>query len=223
MGNLCIIPARGGSKRIEKKNIKSFLGKPIISYSIKAATDSKLFEEVMVSTDSKEIANLSMQYGAKVPFYRSELASNDFSTISDVVEEVVKSYKEIGKSFNYICCLFPTAPFAFSEMLKKGYDFLRITNADSVRPIVKFGYPIQRSLKLDSTGQITFFFNEFSKSRSQDLQNAYHDAGMFYWMNQNLLVGQKRFAFEISELECQDIDNVIDWEIAELKYKRLKQ
>ena len=124
MGNICIIPARGGSKRIPKKNIKEFLGKPIIAYSIKAALDSGLFDEVMVSTDDVEIADIAKKFGAKVPFMRSAKNSDDFATTFDVIEEVIQVYKTQGKRFENICCIYSCAPFITSEILLKAYDLL---------------------------------------------------------------------------------------------------
>src|SRR5690606_21558885 len=141
--NLCIIPARGGSKRIPRKNIKDFLGKPIIAYSIEAALKSELFQEVMVSTDDEEIAEIAKQYGAKVPFMRSTETSDDYATTMEVLREVVKDYGSKGMYFENICCIYPTAPFVSSERLKEAYDVLLNHNYDSVIPVMRFGYPIQ--------------------------------------------------------------------------------
>lgn len=219
MKNLAIIPARGGSKRIPRKNIKDFLGKPIIAYSIEVALASSLFNEVMVSTDDEEIADIALQYGAKVPFIRSTETADDFATLSDVVEEVKESYGKKDILFDNICCILPTSPLIIVETLKKSYDLLIENDADSVRPIVRFGYPIQRSFKRDSDGKVSFFYPEYAQSRSQDLEPAFHDAGMFYWMKADVgLKGEKRYGLEISEMECQDIDNYNDWKLAELKY-----
>ncbi len=221
MSNLCIIPARGGSKRIPRKNIKEFLGKPIIAYSIKTALKSGLFDEIMVSTDDEEIKKIALKYGAKVPFLRSYEGANDFATLSDAVEEVKKVYVEKkGKKFDNICVILPTAPFTTIEMLHKGFELLNNEKVDSVRPIVRFAYPIQKAFKLEEHGQVTMFYPEYVKYRSQDLEVSYHDAGMFYCMKwEKALKGKNKYAFEISELQCQDIDNEEDWKIAELKYK----
>jgi len=221
MSNLAIIPARGGSKRILRKNIRDFLGKPIIVYSIESALESELFEEVMVSTDDEKIANVAQEYGAKVPFMRSQENANDYATLSDVVEEVKKKYNQQGKSFENICCILPTAPLISVSLLKKGYNMLADSNVDSVRPVVRFSYPIQRAVKMED-GLLKMFQPEHAKTRSQDLEPAFHDAGQFYWMKFDKgLKGEKKMGFEISELLVQDIDTVEDWEIAEIKYKLL--
>ena len=219
MSNICIIPARGGSKRIPRKNIKVFLGKPIIAYSIKAALDSKLFDEVMASTDDEEIAEIAKQYGASVPFMRSAKNSDDFATLADVIEEVKNAYKEKEKMFDAICCILATAPLITGDLINKGYFTLIENEADSIRPVVKFAYPIQRALMLDK-GKASFMNPEFAKTRSQDLEPAFFDSGMFYWMKFELgLKGVNRHAFEIGEMEAQDIDTLEDWDIAEFKYK----
>ncbi|WP_338351344.1 pseudaminic acid cytidylyltransferase, partial [Nonlabens tegetincola] len=184
MSKLCIIPARGGSKRIPRKNIKSFLGKPIIAYSIDAALNSKLFDEVMVSTDDEEIAEIAMKYGATVPFYRSEENSNDHATTFDVLKEVIEEYKlRYKKEFKYACCIYPTAPFVTSKRLSESLDTLIKNDFDTVFPIIKFGFPIQRALKLSESGKIEFFNKEHKNTRSQDLESTFHDAVQFYWFN----------------------------------------
>ncbi|MEA4968197.1 MAG: pseudaminic acid cytidylyltransferase [Bacteroidaceae bacterium] len=220
MINLAIIPARGGSKRIPRKNIRDFLGKPILAYSIETALQSDLFDEVMVSTDDEEIATIAIQYGAIVPFIRNKQTANDIATLSDVVEEVKSEYYKRGITFDNICCILPTAPLVSINILKQGIKLLIEKKADSVRPIVQFSYPIQRSFRLDKNGRVSLFYPEYSQARSQDLELAYHDAGMFYWMkSEKGLKGENRYGLEISEMDCQDIDNEVDWEIAELKYK----
>ncbi|HHT03292.1 MAG TPA: pseudaminic acid cytidylyltransferase [Bacteroidales bacterium] len=220
MRNLCIIPARGGSKRIPRKNIKDFLGKPIIAYSIETALNSGLFDEVMVSTDDNEIAEIALKYGAKVPFIRSEESADDFATLSDVVEEVKAEWINSNKKFENICLLLPTAPLVSKELLQNTYTLLNNSEVDSVRPIVQFSYPIQRAFKMHSKSKVSFFNPKYATARSQDLTPAYHDAGMFYWMKWNVgLKGESKYGYEISEMECQDIDTDNDWKLAELKYK----
>ncbi|MFG0590571.1 pseudaminic acid cytidylyltransferase [Myroides odoratimimus] len=224
VSKLCIIPARGGSKRIPRKNIKNFLGKPIIAYSIEVALSSGLFDEVMVSTDDDEIADVAKKYGAKVPFFRSKDNSNDFATLSDVIDEVKIMYQGVGKEFDYICCILPTAPFVSTNLLKESFNKLVETKQyDSIRPIVRFSYPIQRAFIFEnSTGLVEYMFPDFKKTRSQDLEEAYHDAGLFYWMKYKFgLNGDKRGGFIVSEKIVQDIDTLQDWEIAEMKYKIL--
>ena len=221
MGNLCIIPARGGSKRIHRKNIKDFLGKPIIAYSITTAIESKLFDKVMVSTDDEEIAEIARQYGAEVPFFRSKEASNDFAILNDVLEEVISSYEKIGQAFDNSCILFATSPLVTKNSLQKGLDLLTTKNFDSVRPVLKFSYPIQRAFRL-TDGKVEMMQPENYRKRSQDLESAYHDAGQFYWISKSKsLLDTNKGAFVIDEMEAQDIDELSDWQMAELKYQIL--
>jgi pseudaminic acid cytidylyltransferase len=227
MGNLAIIPARGGSKRIPKKNIKNFLGKPIIAYSIEAAFNSNVFDEIMVSTDDDDIAALARQYGAQIPFKRSSNASNDFATTYDVIEEVILEYQNLDKKFDSVCCIYACAPFITGSMLKSSYLLMNNMGFDSVFPIMEYGNPIQRALKLFD-GKVSFINPEFSLTRSQDFDKTYHDAGQFYWINSSVVLKNKKILTNnsggiiISELEGQDIDNEIDWKIAELKYELLQ-
>lgn len=221
---LAVITARGGSKRIPRKNIKDFLGKPILFYSIKAANESKLFDEVMVSTEDKEIAGIAKRYGACVPFYRSMRASDDFATTADVLVEVIRDYEKSGRYFDWVCCLYPTAPFVTAEKLLNAWDLLKKTDADALTPIVKFSYPPQRSLKLDDK-YLVYNFPENRNKRSQDLAPYYHDVGQFYFLRIGPLLKEKSLLlkrtipYEIDELEMQDIDNLTDWKLAEIKYQ----
>ena len=226
MKTIAIIPARGGSKRIPRKNIRPFLGKPILAYSIEAALDSGLFEEVMVSTDDEEIAQVAREYGAKVPFLRSQNASDDFATTAQVLEEVLLKYKAQGKSFESACCLYPTAPFVTAKLLQESYKRLQEGDFDTVFPVLKYSYPIWRSLKVEH-GRAAMNWPEHLNSRSQDLPAAFHDAGQFYWLRGAAFLKDKKLftansgVIELSELEAQDIDSETDWQLAELKYKLL--
>lgn len=228
MSKIAIIPARGGSKRIPRKNIKEFLGKPIIAYSIEVALQSGLFEEVMVSTDDEEIAAISKKHGATVPFFRSADTANDFASTAAVLEEVLTCYQHMGKTFVFGCCIYPTAPLVNPYALQQAFALLASKNFDTVLPVVKFSYPIWRSLHLEE-GKAAMNWPEHLNSRSQDLPVAYHDAGQFYWFAINsflqnpVLLNTNTGAIEVSELEVQDIDNVTDWQLAELKYRLLKQ
>lgn len=223
MANICIVPARGGSKRIPRKNIKQFLGKPIIAYSIEAAIDSRLFDEVMVSTDDKEIAAIAEHYGAKIPFLRSKENANDHATTFSVIEEVLFKYQEKHIDFANACCLYPCAPFVTADKLSEAYKMLQ--DFDSVFPVVKFGFPIQRALKKEDDGNLSFFQPEYELMRSQDLEQSYHDAGQFYWFKVEKILSEKKILTQntggviMSEMEVQDIDNEIDWKLAELKYQ----
>ncbi len=223
MKNIAIITARGGSKRIPRKNIKNFLGQPIIKYSIDAALESGCFDEVMVSTDDLEIADIAESFGAIVPFLRSADTSNDFATTADVLIEVINQYNGVGKQFDNFCCIYPTAPFVTATKLKKAMDLLQSTGADSVLPITKLSFPILRSLKIENE-LVKFNWPEYIHTRSQDLPAAYHDCGQFYALNTERFLDTKKIftdftvPIEVPESEVQDIDNEEDWKIAEIKY-----
>lgn len=224
MPNICIIPARGGSKRIPQKNIKEFLGKSIIAYSIEAAINSGLFDEVMVSTDDTEIAKIAIQYGASVPFMRSDKTANDFATTFDVIQEVLQEYELLNKKFDFTCCIYACAPFVTNEKLINSFQVLQENKFDSVFPIMPYGFPIQRALRKEED-KVSFFYPEFSLSRSQDLEKSFHDAGQFYWMNTAVCLEKKQIltnnsgSIVLSELDGQDIDNEVDWKLAELKFR----
>lgn len=224
MANLAIIPARGGSKRIPRKNIKDFLGKPIIAYSIEAALKSNLFDEVMVSTDDEEIAEIARKYGAKIPFLRSEKNSNDYATTFDVIKEVLNSYKENGKEYEYACCIYACAPLLQISSLIEANRLLKEKLYDSVFPVTAFSYPIQRALCVNKD-KLSFVNQEFATTRSQDLQTSYHDVGQFYFMNcskvleKSSLLTNNTGTIILEENKVQDIDNETDWSLAELKYK----
>lgn len=225
---IAIIPARGGSQRIPRKNIKNFRGFPIISYPIKSAIKSNLFDEVMVSTEDKEIASISKKFGAGTPFLRNRGTANDKSALKDVLLEVIQKYQKIGKDYDFICCLLPAAPLITVENLKKTFDLLKKDDIDAVIPVVKYSFPIQRAFKIDN-GFLKMILPENMHVNSQDFAPAYHDAGQFYWLKVKSFLKQKEFfmnhalPFEISELEAHDIDNEVDWKITELKYSLLKK
>lgn len=221
---LAIITARGGSKRIPRKNIKEFCGKPILLYSIEAALTAGVFEEVMVSTDDAEIAELAKKAGAAVPFLRSEETSNDYASTDEVIMEVLKEYEKQGKTFDSFCCIYPTAPFLTGERLKEAMELLE--EADSVMPVVPFSYPPQRGLIVNEEGYVARQFPEYATARSQDLQKIYHDCGQFYacrtlpFMAAGTTDVEKLVPLVLSEMEVQDIDTPQDWEMAEIKYLR---
>lgn len=223
MSRLCIITARGGSKRIPKKNIKDFLGKPIIAYSIEAALNSGMFDEVMVSTDSDEIAEVAKKYGAKVPFLRSDENANDFASTRDVCKEVLDAYEKEGKTFDLFACVYPTAPFITGEKLKKAVSELENSEAYSLVPVVQFSFPPQRGVIIQD-GYMQFKNPEYAQTRSQDLEPMYHDCGQFYilktakFLEEFALVTSRTIPFVLPEEEVQDIDNFSDWQIAEMKY-----
>ena len=226
--NLCIIPARGGSKRIPRKNIREFLGKPIIAYSIESALKSDLFTQVMVSTDDEEIADVAMHYGASVPFKRSDSAATDYATTADVLLEVLYKYEETGQDFENLCCIYPCAPFVTPEDLRKSYYQLQQEALDGVASVVPLGFPIQRVLKIQGN-LLSFLYPEYAMARSQDLETAYQDAGQYYWLKIEAFKKHKKMFPEkcggsiIREFEAQDIDDENDWKLAEMKYQILER
>lgn len=223
MAAVAIITARGGSKRIPRKNIKEFCGRPIIEYSIEAALRSGLFEEVMVSTEDPEIAEVAVKAGAKVPFMRSAQSAGDYASTDDVLMEVLESYREQGREFDAFCCLYPTAPFVTADKLREAMKLLE--KADSVMPVVAFSFPPQRCMVLNEAGELRMKWPEHAKTRSQDLEPYYHDCGQFYCCRTApfLQYGTTDLPHMMpmiqSEMEVQDIDNPDDWQIAELKYR----
>lgn len=225
MKNVAIIPARGGSKRIPRKNIRDFLGKPIIAYSIEMALETGLFDDVMVSTDDEEIADIARKYGAKIPFMRSSENADDYATTLDVLIEVLQTYQQQGKKFKYSCCIYPTAPLLKPKFLVNAYKKLISENFSTVFPVVEFSYPIQRSLKLIGKDKVEMNWPEHLESRSQDLPKAYHDAGQFYWFNVEELLKEKKLfgensgAIVLPNTSVQDIDTEEDWKLAEMKAK----
>ncbi len=225
---IAVITARGGSKRIPRKNIKEFCGKPILAYSIEAALKSGIFDEVMISTEDDEIADLAIKYGAKFPFRRSENTAGDHAMTIDVMAEVVEQYKKIDIAPDIVCCIYPTAPFVTAEKLIKASEIFESTGSDSVIPVVKFSFPPQRCFVINGN-YIDFKWPENEFVRSQDLEPYYHDAGQFYYMRtdvmmrEHTLVPKKTAPLILDEMEVQDIDNMDDWEIAEIKYKAMRK
>lgn len=226
MSAIAIITARGGSKRIPRKNVRPFLGRPIIAYSIGAALASGLFEEVMVSTDDEAIADVARGHGAAVPFMRSEAASDDFATTAQVLQEVLATYAQAGRSFEDACCIYPTAPFVTADRLREACARLRETGASAVIPVTRFSFPIWRSFRMEQ-GRLAYHWPEHAARRSQDLPPAYHDAGQFYFfrtaafIDSGQLVSADTVGIEVDELEVQDIDSEQDWRLAEIKYQLL--
>lgn len=221
---LAIIPARGGSKRIERKNIKDFAGKPIIAYSIEAALGSGCFDRVMVSTDDREIADVSCRYGAEVPFMRSDRTSDDFATTADVILEVLDRYAERGEQFDAVACIYATAPFVTTDRLRAAAGILERGEAKAAFTCVEYSYPVQRSLFINGSGRIAMRYPEYAGARSQDLEKTYHDAGQFYFTTVaefracGSLWGPDTMPIVLSELEVQDLDTLTDWKLAEMKY-----
>ncbi len=222
--SIAIITARGGSKRIPKKNIKEFYGKPIIAYSIEAALSSNQFDEVMVSTDSVEIAEIARKYGANVPFFRSSKTSSDTATTSEVLMEVLSEYNKQGVEFEYMCCIYPTAPFVTAQKLRDAMKLIKDKEPLQIIPVVKYEYPPQRAFFRNDKNLLEFVYSEHRTTRSQDLETYYHDAGQFYVCNVKKFIEYKGkldseiMPIIVPEMEVQDIDNEEDWKLAELKY-----
>ncbi len=228
MTRICIVPARGGSKRIPRKNIREFLGKPILAYSIEAALESGLFDEVMVSTEDPEIADVARAHGANVPFFRSAENSTDMAMTAPVLIEVLERYAAAGRLFDTTCCLYPTAPFVTPARLREACARLDSSDADGVVPVVRFSYPIQRALRM-AEGRIEMFWPENYNRRSQDLEPAYHDAGQYYFLRTSALLVQRTLfpatalPIILGDADVQDIDSIEDWEMAEWKCRWLRE
>ncbi len=228
MKKIAIIPARGGSKRIPKKNIKKFMGSPVISYAIRAALNCNLFDIVMVSTDCKEIGKIAKKYGAEVPFYRTEKNSDDFASTDDVIKEVLDYYYKKREKFDYCCCIYPVNPFIELTRLAEGLQKLKSSNFDCVFSAVKYSYPIQRAFRIVDK-KMKMINPENYLIRSQDLEEIYHDAGQFYWFKHKSFIENKKLwtdntgIVELNENDVHDIDTESDWKIAELKFQIKKK
>jgi len=223
--NIAIIPARGGSKRIPKKNIKNFLGKPIIAYSIEMAISCKLFNKVIVSTDDQEIKDVAIKYGAKVPFIRPKEIADDFTGTHEVIGHAVKWLEDNDKKMDYVCCIYPTAPLIEKEDLIKGYEIIKTGKWNSVIAATNFSYPIFRSFENLTDGGLKMIFPEYYNSRSQDLPEVYHDAGLFYWAKPEIWkkkperFSEKNSIVKIPNYRVQDIDTIDDWKKAEIAFE----
>lgn len=227
MSRIAIITARGGSKRIPRKNIRSFHGHPVIAYPIKLALESGLFDEVMVSTDDLEIAEIAKTYGAKVPFMRSSETSNDFAGTLDVLKEVLLNYKELGMEFSELCCIYPVSPLIQKETLLEAWSKLSDPSIDFVIPVCRYSNPVQRSLRFDHERLLMADPSNLNV-RSQDLEPRFFDVGQFYIAKTKPLLKTKTFftdrtaGHEVDELHVQDVDNEADWKMLEFKYKYLR-
>ena len=224
MSSLAIIPARGGSKRIPRKNIRDFFGKPIIVYSIEAAISSNLFDEVMVSTDDNEIASIAKQHGAKVPFMRSIINADDFATLPDVIKEVLEKYGEKKRYFDNICCIMPANPLIKKDIIIDSYDKFKIKNGESMIAVIKSRHHIQKTFQIKNE-LLSFSFPNYFSKRSQDLDEYYYDAGSFFWVTLKAFtkykkgITNKTIPYFLDEMKAQDIDNLSDFKLAELKYQ----
>lgn len=222
---IAIITARGGSKRIPGKNIRAFCGRPVIAYSIEAALSSGVFSEVMVSTDSEQIAETARTYGAKVPFFRSARNSDDYATTADVILETLQAYRELGQEFDTVCCIYPTAPFVTPQKLQTAVKLMEEKHPAAVIPVTAFTYPPQRCFVFNQEQCMEYKYPEYVRARSQDLEKQYHDAGQFYvypaaaFLEHKGMVTRDILPMVLPETEVQDIDSEEDWKLAELKYR----
>ncbi len=225
MKMVAIIPARGGSKRILKKNIKYFLGQPIIAYSINVARKSELFDRIIVSTESKKIAAVAVKYGAEAPFKRPFELADDYTGTDEVFIHALEWLQENERSYDYACCIYPTAPLLKVKYLKKGLEILVKNEATSAFSVTTYPYSIFRSLKINEYKRLEMIWPEHRMTRSQDLPEAYHDAGQFYWVDIKKYLIERKILSEDSvplilpRILVQDIDNIEDWEIAEKMYQ----
>lgn len=227
--NICVIPARGGSKRIPRKNIKEFNGKPIIAYSIEAALKSNCFDQVIVSTDDDEIAEVAKKYGAQVPFLRPDELSNDYAGTIPVIKHAIEWMEDNKSSVENVCCLYATAPFIRPQIISQAYQQLNNSKADYCFSVTSFVFPIQRAIKIVEKNKVSMFYPEHFNTRSQDLEEAYHDAGQFYWGKAQAFKDELPIFTEVAtpyilpRYLVQDIDTPKDWIRAEAMYRALQE
>ena len=225
---VAIIPARGGSKRIARKNIKNFQGKPLIAYSIEVAIASKLFDKIIVTTDDKEIATIAKAYGAEVPFLRPKELSDDYTGTEDVVTHTLDFLEQNNELYDYVCTIYATAPLLQEKYLIEGLEKLKNSTAINTFSSTSMPFPIQRTFKLNSNGRCEMFTPKHYMTRSQDLEEAYQDAGQFYWKRLNseskeIMFGKDSIPIILPRHLVQDIDTLEDWKRAEIMYKVLKE
>ena len=227
--NICVIPARGGSQRIPRKNIRAFNGRPILAHSIEAAVASECFDKVVVSTDDKEISEIAIHYGAVVPFLRPANLSNDMATTMPVIKHAIEWFEHNGDIVEDVCCLYPTAPFVSSDIIARAYEDLKNTACDFCVSVTNYPFPIQRAVTIAANGQIKMLDEKDETTRSQDLVEAYHDAGQFYWGRSEAFKEEKGFfsasaiPFILPRYLVNDIDTEEDWVMAEVASRVLKQ
>ena len=227
--NIAVIPARGGSKRIPRKNIRPFHGKPIIGWSIEAAMRSKCFDHILVSTDDEEIAEVATSFGAEIPFIRPAELADDYTGTVPVLRHAVAWWQQNVAEVESVCCIYPTAPFVKSDDISKGFELLRINECDYVLTVASYHYPIQRALKIERKGYAQMFWPEEYESRSQDLTEAYHDAGLFYWgkakawIKELPVLNSRSIPLVLPNYQVQDIDTFDDWKRAEWLFQYMQE
>lgn len=224
---LAVIPARGGSKRIPRKNIKSFCGKPMIAWSIEAALQSACFDQIVVTTDDAEIADVARQCGAQVPFLRPAALSDDHTGTTAVIAHAINWFAEQGQPPGQVCCLYATAPFVAAEDLRTGLKALTESGADYAFSVTSYAFPIQRAIRITPDSRVEMFNPEHFATRSQDLEEAYHDAGQFYWgkanawQQGNIIFSPASAPVMMPRHRVQDIDTPEDWLRAEWLFKAM--
>jgi pseudaminic acid cytidylyltransferase len=228
MSSIAIIPARGGSKRIPRKNIKLLNGRPAIAYSIDLALSIGFFDRVIVSTDDPQIAEVSVDFGAEVPFVRSASLSDDFAITLDVIADATQQLRSLGGNFNYVCCLYPVTPLLKPKRVEQALEILQTGIWDYVFPAIEFPSPIERGFKKSPSGLIEFGFPEYANTRSQDIDKTFHDAGQFYfgkseaWIEKKPILNGNSTFIQLDKNETLDIDDVDDWRLAELLHKDME-
>lgn len=226
---LCVIPARGGSKRIPRKNIRPFAGRPMLAYSIQAARDCDLFDRIMVSTDDEEIAAVAVAEGAEIPFLRPPSLADDYTGTNAVTRHAIEWYRDAGLPPAYCCCIYATAPFLRGEDLRAGYERLVASGKSFVFAATRYPFPIQRAIRLNERGEVEAFHPEHRYTRSQDLEPAFHDAGQFYWgtaqayLDEVTTFSAASLIVELPRYRVRDIDTEDDWEEAEVLYRLLRE
>ena len=224
---LAVIPARGGSKRIPRKNVKPFCGKPIIAWSIEAAIQSECFERIIVSTDDNEIAEISLSHGAEVPFTRPERLSDDHTETIPVMKHAIEWQKENGDTPSYVCCIYATAPFTSGDDIRRGFNAIVEQDCNFAFAVTSFPFPIQRAIRVTAAQRIEMFQPEYYHSRSQDLEEAFHDAGQFYWgradawLKESVVFDNNATPIYLPRHRVQDIDTEEDWTRAEWLFRAL--
>jgi N-acylneuraminate cytidylyltransferase len=230
MSTICVIPARGGSKRIPRKNVRSFCGRPMIAWSIGTARDSGLFDRVMVSTEDAEIAGIAREWGAEVPFVRPAELADDHTPTVPVIRHAIGAIETASGPVERACCVYATAPFLTAETLRKGLEAVQAdASLEFAFGVTRFDFPIFRAVALDEAGHVRMFWPEHELTRSQDLPPAYHDAGQFVWgtreawMTRDRVFSSRTRGIVVPGSLVQDIDTDADWELAEWKFKALKR
>lgn len=226
--NVAIIPARGGSKRIPRKNVKDFCGKPMIAWSIEAAKASGCFDKIIVSTDDREIAAIAIQFGAEIPFIRPAALSDDYTGTIPVIRNAVEWLNQNDATVDYACCIYATAPFILPEDLKQGLQLIKDAGSSYAFSVTSYAFPIQRSVRITKNGRVAMFNPEHFQTRSQDLEEAWHDAGQFYWgtaeawCEERAIFGEDSLPVRLPRHRVQDIDTAEDWVRAEWLFRAMQ-